>query len=85
MYSHVENAKDIGKINREIRSQIRSAKTRKFIIELKRRSGYLITLTHSKSWKKRHNVAALRKRAKAEYITTSKVAEARLKAIGRKR
>lgn len=81
VYSHIENAKDIGRINRKIRSELRSAKTRKRIVELKRRSGYLITLTHSPAWKKRYNVSALRKRAKSEYNMTVELATGRMQKL----
>jgi len=81
IYRRIENAKDIGKINRMIRSQIRSARTRSRLTELKKRSRYLIVLTYSPAWRKRYNIQALRRRARKEYILTVKVANARLKKI----
>jgi hypothetical protein len=81
IYGNIENSKDIGKINRKIRTEIRSAKSKSRITELKRRSGYLITLTYSPNFKKRYNVKALRKRARSEYKLTAKVANARLKKV----
>lgn len=81
IYGHIENTKDIGRINRKIRSQIRSASTRSRITELKKRSRYLIVLTHSPGWKKKYNIGALRRRAQKEYAMTTKVANERISKV----
>lgn len=81
IYGHIENAKDIGKINRLIRSDIKSAKTRSRLTELKRRSRYLITLMSSPGFSKRANVGALKRRARSEYAMTTKIANKRLKQV----
>lgn len=66
---------DVTKINKKIRGQVRKAKTRPRLMELKRRSRYLITLTHSPSVKKglKGKVLSTRKRARREYGKTAKL------------
>lgn len=83
IYGHIENSKDIGKINRRIRTEIRQARTKSRITELKRRSRYLITLTYSPNFKKKYNILAIRRRAKAEYKLTTRVANARLRKVSK--
>jgi hypothetical protein len=53
IYGDVNSATDIRKIDRMIRGDIRSARSREQVTELKRRSDYLCTLTRSPSWKTR--------------------------------
>lgn len=77
-YSRIENSKDIGRINRMIRSQLKSVKKRDSIIKLMRQSQYLVTLTYTPAWKKKYNVGALRRRAKFEYNKTKKMANKKL-------
>ena len=77
----IENTKDIGRINRKIRSQIRSAQTKDRISTLKKRSKHLVTLASSASWTKKYNIVALITRAKEEYKLTGKAANKRLKSI----
>lgn len=84
IYGHIENTKDISKINRKIRSEIKSAQDRPRLTELVNRSKYLVTLMYSPNLKKRHNISALRKRAKSEKRKTAKAANARLKRIYKK-
>jgi hypothetical protein len=85
IYSQIENSKDIGKINRGIRNEIRQSKRKSRIAELERRSRYLIALIYSPSFRKKLNVEALRKRAKAEYKLTSKVANVRIQSLRKSR
>ncbi|MGE0059086.1 MAG: hypothetical protein AB7P33_16350 [Dehalococcoidia bacterium] len=53
LYGEVNSATGIRKIDRMIRADIRSAKSREQVTELKRRSDYLCTLTRSPAWKTR--------------------------------
>jgi hypothetical protein len=53
IYGEVTSPTSIRKIDRMIRSDIRSAKSRDQLTELKRRSDYLCTLTRSPAWKTR--------------------------------
>lgn len=84
-YGNIENTKDIGRINRKIRAQIRSAQTKEKITTLKNRSKHLVDLASSTSWKKKYNIAALKKRAKEEYELTAKVANKRLATLKKKK
>ncbi len=84
-YGTIENTKDIGRINRKIRAQIRSAQTKEKITTLKNRSKHLVDLASSTSWKKKYNLAALKKRAKEEYELTTKVANKRITTIAKQK
>ena len=72
IYGHVSSPSDIRKINRQIRSQLRNARSRARATELVRRSRYLVTLTHSPAW--RNIDGRLRPVAIEEYVKTLKVA-----------
>ena len=79
----MENTRDIGQANRIIRSKIRSTKSKEKVTELKNKSKRLVGLSTSPSWKKKYNIAALKKRAKEEYKLTQKVANKRLETISK--
>jgi hypothetical protein len=68
IYGEVHSAADIQKINRIIRKEMDAVTTREELTELKKRSDYLCTLTHSPSWMKRfgEKVLALRRVAMEE-------------------
>jgi hypothetical protein len=53
IYGEVNSAEDIRRINRIIRKEMEAVTTRDELTELKKRSDYLCTLTHSPSWRKR--------------------------------
>lgn len=76
IYGEVTSPTSIRKIDRMIRADIRSAKSREQVTELKRRSDYLCTLTRSPAWKTRFGskVDALLKVAKEENARTVKLA-----------
>jgi hypothetical protein len=63
IYGEVNSAEDIRRINRIIRQEMDTVTTREELTELKKRSDYLCTLTHSPSWRKRfgEKVRALRR------------------------
>ena len=85
IYGELRSPKDVTLINRKIRADIRKAKSRARLIELLRRSQYLITLTYSPTVKKalRGKVLATRKRARKEYEKTRKIVEKKLKRVRR--
>ena len=76
MYGDVTSPTSIRKIDRMIRSDIRSVKSREQLTELKRRSDYLCTLTRSPAWKTRFGkkVDQLLDVAKEENVRTVKLA-----------
>ena len=85
IYKHpVNGIKDIKEINQLIRSDVRKARDRKALLELYRRSGYLITLTHSPVWKKRFRgkVKKMRKVAREEFYKTTTLINKKI--MGRK-
>ncbi len=53
IYSHVQNLKDISKINCIIRDEMLNISNVSELTDLKKRSDYLVTLTYSPFWKKR--------------------------------
>ena len=53
IYGEVNSASDLRSINRLIRKDMRQAKARDQMSELKRRSDYLCTLTRSPAWQTR--------------------------------
>ena len=85
IYGHVNGITDIQDINRKIRGQIRRTRSVQRITELVARSRYLITLTYSPAWRKRFKGKIRRIRAVAakEYETTARLANRRLKQLGR--
>jgi len=84
IYGPVNSTKDIVSINKKIRAEVRSAKSKDRLTELKRRSRYLIVLTHGPAMKKKFKgrVKSLRTRAKSEYKKTTKLVESRRKSLG---
>ena len=83
IYGHVKTSKDIVRINKKIRSQIKKAKSRPTVTELVRRSRFLVTLTYSPAWKKA-GLSKLRKTAKREYRKTVKTANQVVRKVGGK-
>ncbi|OLB97960.1 MAG: hypothetical protein AUH30_09210 [Candidatus Rokubacteria bacterium 13_1_40CM_68_15] len=68
IYGEVNSAEDIRRINRIIRKEMDAVTMREELTELKKRSDYLCTLTHSPTWRKRfgEKVRALRRVAMEE-------------------
>jgi len=85
IYGPLRGPKDVSEINRKIRSEIRKAKSRAKLIELQKRSQYLITLTYSPSVKKalRGKVISTRKRARREFEKTRKLVQKKLQRVKR--
>jgi len=84
IYGEVENKTDLKQIFTEIRQDVDKAKSRSDLTELYRRAGYLITLTHARSWEEKFGkeVAELRKAAEDEFATTARRINHRAKQIG---
>jgi hypothetical protein len=53
IYGEVSTLEDLREINGKIREEMADAKQQPELTELKKRSDYLCTLTHSPSWQKR--------------------------------
>lgn len=51
VYGEVDSPGDLRKINRQIREEMDSVRTREQLTELKRRSDYLCTLAKAPAWK----------------------------------
>jgi len=79
-YGHVSGPRDIVKINRKIRSEIRQTNSRAQLIELQKRSQYLYTLTFSPAWKTkfRGKIRKIRKVAKREFMKTRELVQKKL-------
>lgn len=84
VYGDVENKTDLEEIFREIRGDVDKAKSRAGLTELYRRAGYLITLTHAPSWKKKFgsDASKLRSDAESEFTKTAHAINKRAKEIG---
>jgi len=84
IYGPINKTKDITSINNKIRSEVRSAKSKDRLTELKRRSRYLIVLTHGPAMKKKFKgrVKSLRSKARSEYKKTAKLVENKRKSLG---
>lgn len=82
LYAHVKGVLDIVTINRRIRAQAAKTTTRKQLMELRLRSGYLFTLTNAPAWQKAfgQRIGAMRRAAKAEYHTTARAINRRIAA-----
>lgn len=76
IYGEVETLSDVRGINKQIRDEIRGAKNRGQVTELKKRSDYLCTLAIAPSWQKKFGSKAPRvlEVAKEEDERTTRVA-----------
>lgn len=83
-YSRVENKSDIININRFIKREISEASSRPKIVQLVRRSRYLITLTYSPAWKKAlgSKINAIRRTATRQFTKTAMFANKKIKKYG---
>jgi len=84
IYGEVHNKTDLKHIFTEIRRDIDKASARPALTELYKRAGYLITLSHAPSWKKKFgdDVNALRAVAEDEFTTTARQINHRAKQVG---
>jgi hypothetical protein len=81
IYREVNNTNDIVKINEEIREQIKNARSRDEVTELKRRSRYLVVLMApdnptglAEKFREKGELDKMQKTAWDEYVKTTKVA-----------
>ena len=79
-YGHVSGPRDIVKINRKIRREIKQTNSRAQLLELQKRSQYLYTLTFSPAWKTkfRGKIRKIRKVARREFEKTRELVQKRL-------
>ena len=84
IYGEVENQTDLKQVFAAIRKNIDAATSREDLTELHRRAGYLITLTHAPSWRKKFGskANALRKVAEDEFATTARKVNRRAREVG---
>ena len=76
IYGEVTTLSDVRDINKRIRREMRGAKSRPQLTELKKRSDYLCTLTYAPSWQTKFGDKASRFRevAKEEDERTTRLA-----------
>lgn len=76
MYEHIATTEDVSELNRQIRANIRSARSHERITKLVRESSYLITLTYTRGWGKhlRGSLNGIRRKAIEEYNMTARTA-----------
>lgn len=84
LYVHVKGVLDIVNINRQIRAQVRGARSRAQLMELRLRSAYLFTLSNAPAWQQSfgQRIGAMRRAAKQEYHVTAKLINRRIAALG---
>ena len=84
IYGEVHNKTDLKKIFAEIRHDVGEAKSRPALTELYKRAGYLITLSHAPSWKKKfgHDAPVLRAAAEDEFAVTARQINHQAKQVG---
>jgi hypothetical protein len=84
IYGNIDSKTDLERVFREIRKDVKDAKSRPSLTELYKRAGYLITLTYAPSWDEKFGseAKALREDAKTQFKTTARKINSRAKAIG---
>ena len=84
IYGDVESNLDLQEIFAEIREDVHQARSRLALTELYNRAGYLITLTHAPSWRKKFgdDVETLRRAAEEEFAKIAHKINRRAEAIG---
>ncbi len=84
VYGEIKSKTGMRKVFSEIRKDVGHAKSRPALTELYKRAGYLITLTHAPSWKKKFGKEAheLREVGEKEFSTTAKKINSQAKKIG---
>jgi len=86
IYGELNNIKDLRKISRKIRNNVRKARTQAALTELHRRQLYLCTLTFSPNFRSKfkRKIGPLRNAAKREYTKTSLLINRKAKSLGLK-
>ncbi|MGH8807091.1 MAG: hypothetical protein ACREX0_04350 [Noviherbaspirillum sp.] len=84
IYGEVNSETDLRKVFVDIRRDVDSATSRSALIELYKRAGYLITLTHASSWEAKFGkeVKALRDAGEEEFRKTAQKLNHRAQEIG---
>ncbi len=83
VYGEINNKTDMRKVFGSIRRNVDQAKSRPALSELYKRAGYLVTLTHAPSWRKKFGREAgeLRKVGEEEFGRTARKINSRAKKI----
>lgn len=84
IYGEINNKTDLKRVFSDIRHGVDEADSRPNLTELYKRAGYLITLSHAPSWKKKfgHEAEEYRKTAENEFATTACQINRRAQQIG---
>ena len=84
VYGEINNKTNLHDVALQIRDDVRHASSRSELTELYRRAGYLITLSHAKSWKSKfgNKIGEIRNQAQAEFATTARTINRQAKKIG---
>ena len=84
IYGKVDRVEDISRINCIIRDEMLQVKSEAELVDLKKRSDYLCTLTYSPFWKKKFGdkIEELRKVALEENRVTARLANDVAKYLG---
>ena len=84
IYGEVNTKTDLKHVFTKIRHDIDQASSRPALTELYKRAGYLVTLSHAPSWKKKFGdeAQALRALAKEEFASTARHLNHRAKQVG---
>src|SRR5512140_1914947 len=83
VYGQINSKTGMKKVFSEIRRDVDQAKSRPALSELYKRAGYLITLTHAPSWKKKFGREAvqMRKVGEEEFGRTARKINSRARKI----
>jgi hypothetical protein len=83
IYGDINNKTDMRKVFSSIRKNVDDAKSRPALSELYKRAGYLVTLTHAPSWKKKfgRDAVQLRKVGEEEFGRTARKINSRARKI----
>src|SRR5512138_292370 len=84
IYGEIKNKSDMRKVFTSIRRDVTHARSRPALSELYKRAGYLITLTHAPSWRKKFGGEAreLRSLGEEEFGRTARKINSQAKKIG---
>ena len=83
IYGEINSKTGMRKVFTSIRRNVDQAKSRPALSELYKRAGYLVTLTHAPSWKKKfgHDAVQMRKVGEEEFGRTARKINSRARKI----
>ncbi len=84
IYDEIDNKTNLHDVCLQIRDDVRRAHSRAALTELYRRSGYLVTLSHAQSWRKKFgdDIKEIRDVAQKEFGITARAINRRADEIG---